>query len=64
MIADAMNHPSQLTDKVQAYRKAVEIYFDTQYLKTREINSNFDDYSTLLKISQPLSMFFTKSIED
>ena len=42
----------------------MEIYFETSYIKAKEINSNFDEYSTLLKISQPLSMFFTKSLED
>ena len=33
MIADALNHPSDINDKVEAYRKAVEIYFERKYNK-------------------------------
>jgi len=64
LVADAINHPSMINKKVEAYTKATEYFYGQKFIFEIKISNNYDIYSGLLQLSPFLCKFLLKTMKD
>ncbi|EAS01493.2 hypothetical protein TTHERM_00152070 (macronuclear) [Tetrahymena thermophila SB210] len=63
LVADSINHPSMIIEKLQAYQRATE-YFTNQQYKEIDFQGSYDVYSGLLQLCPFLCKFLVKTLSD